>query len=247
MKKKVILLSDLDNTLIFSYKKLSAENVCVEKKDGKELSYMTPLSAEMFAEIVKRVTFIPVTTRSAEQYGRIIFPGEYIPEYAVIDNGANLLVNGQTDREWQRSFAGIYAECAEEIARCCSYLEKCANVYFEIRIVDGSFLFTKCRDCENIIADMRKNICPEKTELFSNGDKLYAIPAGISKENAAVKLRERLGDVLVIAAGDSLFDVGMLKAADIPIAAGELAPDLSAGDPDYVLKQVLGILEREEI
>ncbi|MDY2846808.1 MAG: HAD family hydrolase [Oscillospiraceae bacterium] len=248
----MLFLSDLDNTLIFSYKKLSEKDLCVEKKDGKNLSYMTYRSAELFSDIVRRVTFIPVTTRSAEQYGRISFPEGYIPKYAVIDNGANLLINGEPDKQWRSEVIPAINESLPEIRECEKYLQKCGEVYFDIRFVDDSFLFTKCHDSERVMHELFSEISPAKTRLFTNGDKLYAIPDGISKKNALERLKRRLSCELIIAAGDSLFDEDMLSAADLAIVKyGELCgkrinprqlSEERESDPDFVLSCLADIL-----
>lgn len=248
----MLFLSDLDNTLIFSYKKLSEKDLCVEKKDGKNLSYMTYRSAELFSYIVRRVTFIPVTTRSAEQYGRISFPEGYIPEYAVIDNGANLLINGEPDEQWRSEIIPAIDESLPEIRECENYLQKCGEVYFDIRFVDDSFLFTKCHNSERVMHELFSEISPAKTRLFTNGDKLYAIPDGISKKNALERLKRRLSGELIIAAGDSLFDEDMLSAADLAIVKyGELCgkrinprqlSEERESDPDFVLSCLADIL-----
>ncbi|MGN0695274.1 MAG: hypothetical protein ACI4J5_00755 [Oscillospiraceae bacterium] len=249
----MLFLSDLDNTLIFSYRKLSEENLCVEKKDGKDLSYMTYRSAELFGRIVRRVTFIPVTTRSAEQYGRISFPGGYVPRYAVIDNGANLLINGKPDDQWRSEIIPAVNESLPEIHECEKFLRKCGEVYFDIRFVDDSFLFTKCHDSERIMHELSFAVKPVRTRLFINGDKLYAIPDGISKKNALERLKMRLKNELIIAAGDSLFDEGMLSAADIAIVKyGELCgreinprqlSEDTESSPDFVLSRLSELID----
>lgn len=248
----MLFLSDLDNTLIFSYKKLSENDLCVEKKDGKNLSYMTYRSAELFSDIVRRVTFIPVTTRSAEQYGRISFPEGYIPKYAVIDNGANLLINGEPDKQWRSEVIPVINESLPEIREFEKYLKKCGEVYFDIRFVDDSFLFTKCHDSKRVMHELFSAVSPAKTRLFTNGDKLYAIPDGISKKNALERLKRRLSGELIIAAGDSLFDEDMLSAADLAIVKyGELCgkrintrqlSEERESDPDFVLSCLADIL-----
>ena len=241
--QKILFLSDLDNTLIFSYKRMSDENICVETKEGKKLSYMTPEGAALFGEIIKQVTFIPVTTRSREQYERITFPCGIIPGYAVIDNGGSLLVNGVCDSLWQKDTDMIFSRSSKDILICREYLERCTDVYFEIRIVDGAFLFTKCHECERNIDNMRRTFSLSHTELFAVGDKLYAIPRGINKENALLKLRQRFPDSIIIAAGDSEFDAGMLSLSDIPVFAGGLSDDPDGSEPDHTLKCVYRILE----
>lgn len=253
----MLFLSDLDNTLIFSYKKLSERDLCVEKKDEKNLSYMTYRSAELFLRAIRRVTFIPVTTRSAEQYGRIYFPDGYVPKYAVIDNGANLLIDGKPDEQWRSEIIPAINESLPEIRACKEFLRKCGEVYFDIRFVDDSFLFTKCHESEQVMDDLLSTVNPVKTRLFTNGDKLYAIPDGISKKNALCRLKKRLNNEPVIAAGDSLFDEDMLSAADIAIVKfGELSGRLinprklyedKESDPDFVLSCLTKLLNNEKM
>lgn len=248
----MFFLSDLDRTLIFSYKRDIGESVCVEEKDGKKLSFMTVKSAELFMEMTRCVTFIPITTRSAEQYGRIRFPNGYIPRYAVIDNGANLLVDGALDPVWREHFSEYFRKALPEIEEARRFLQKENRVYFEIRTVDEAFMFTKCRSADEVLELMAAEIQPRHTEFFTNGDKLYVIPNGTSKENALERLRERFGDTIT-AAGDSLFDEGMLRAADHAIIKnGELCQmklnasqtaETSGDDPDFTLRELLKLLD----
>lgn len=244
----MIFLSDLDNTLIFSYKKLSAENVCVERKDGKELSYMTPNGAELFSRIVKRCIFIPITTRSAEQYRRIVFPEEYVPEYAICDNGGTLLVNGEPDPEWRREFEEEYRLCGKELENCRKFLETRPEIYFEIRNVDDTFLFTKSRTPEETLKAMEKAVPSCCTVRLNNGDKIFSIPMNINKRRAELKIKAMLGNKTTAAAGDSIFDIEMLSAADIAIVKhGEISDkvinkiqitETESNDPDFVLKYI---------
>ncbi|MCR5807518.1 MAG: HAD hydrolase family protein [Oscillospiraceae bacterium] len=222
---RYIFFSDLDRTLIFSYNRLTPEDerICVEKKGKKELSFMTPQSAETFAEIDSLCRFIPVTSRSEEQYKRIFLPFGIKPHLAIIDNGANLLIDGEPDAGWNRTFSEAFRKAADEIRVCKEYLQKCENTYFEIRIVDDSFLFTKCKDSDAVAEDMRKTLGLTNSGVFTNGDKLYVIPDGITKEAAQKELRKRFPDHIVIAAGDSPFDENMLRDADISVInKGEL-------------------------
>lgn len=244
----MIFLSDLDRTLIFSYKRLSPDNLCVEKKDGKELSYMTRRSAKLFSELTEKIIFIPITTRSKEQYERIVFPDGYVPRYAVIDNGANLLVDGVPDREWRKEFEEEFRRAQGEINECRKFLQNEKDVYFEIRIVDDSFLFTKAHNTSEVIDKMGRSVRTAHTSFCRNGEKLYVIPDGISKGRAADKILKWLPGHKLIAAGDSLFDRQMLQRADIAIIKqGELCgmeinpvqiSDDYEDDPDFVLDRL---------
>ncbi|MCI7768160.1 MAG: HAD hydrolase family protein [Oscillospiraceae bacterium] len=249
----MLFLSDLDRTLIFSYKRLTEDNICVEEKEGKKLSYMTPFSAKLLCLIAERVTFIPVTTRSIEQYERIKFPCGR-PCFAVCDNGGNLLVNGVPDPVWRKRAEAHILPAAAEMERIKSYWESLAETYFEVRLVDGTFIFTKSRTPLETLQKTSERLCPEKVELFDNGDKIYAVPKGINKGAAAAWLRERLGG-MIIAAGDSLFDREMLQNADIAVikqgelSGGKISPlqySEEGDDPDFTLLTVKKILDERE-
>lgn len=206
---------------------------------------MTRRGAELFERLAGKIAFVPVTTRSLEQYGRIVFPGGFVPEYAVADNGANLLINGRPDPEWFDSFKDVIEESMDELRAAEEYLKKCPETYFDIRLVDGVFLFTKVRDPQRVSRELAQCVMPVKTAVFVNGDKLYVVPKGISKENALKKLRLMLRPDITAAAGDSLFDAGMLAAADIAVIKnGELSgmrinsrsiAETEGDDPDFVL------------
>ena len=58
--------------------------------------------------------FIPVTTRTIEQFQRItLFQNEIIPEYAITSNGGNILHNGKQDVTWNKEIKRISVECIE--------------------------------------------------------------------------------------------------------------------------------------
>ena len=249
----MLFLSDLDRTLIFSYKRLTEDNICVEEKEGKKLSYMTPRSAELLCHIAEKAEFIPVTTRSIEQYERIKFPCGR-PCFAVCDNGGNLLVNGVPDPLWRRLAEEHITPAMAEMERIKSFWESLEEVYFEVRLVDGTFIFTKSHTPIETLRLTVRQLCPKETELFDNGDKIYAVPKGINKGTAAKWLRKRMGGE-IIAAGDSLFDRQMLENADIAvIKQGELTGESLApisyteeyDDPDFTLLTVKKILDERE-
>lgn len=245
----MLFLSDLDRTLIFSYKRLSEDNICVEEMDGKKLSYMTPHSAELLREIALLTEFIPVTTRSAEQYRRICLPSG-TPHYAVCDNGGNLLIDNIPDPKWRKRAEELIRPAMEEMSRIRAYWETLEEIYLDVRFVDETFLYTKSHTPSETLKQTAESFSPETVNLFENGDKIYAVPKGISKGTAVRWLREMLGDK-IIAAGDSLFDREMLDNADIAvIKLGELSGECLApvsyneetDDPDFTLDTVKRII-----
>jgi hydroxymethylpyrimidine pyrophosphatase-like HAD family hydrolase len=70
--RRVLFASDLDNTLIHSYRVAEGRDICVETRDGKKLSFMSPEAHGILKDIAAKCTFVPVTTRSLEQYRRLL-------------------------------------------------------------------------------------------------------------------------------------------------------------------------------
>ena len=55
-------------------------------------------------------------------------------------------------------------------------------------------------------------------DIFHNKEKVYVVPKKLSKGTAVERFREYIKADKIIAAGDSEFDISMLRAADIRIA-----------------------------
>ena len=207
------LFSDLDGTLIFSATRKQVGDIVIERKDGREISCITARQAELFPKLG---SVIPVTTRSVEQYRRIEFARfGFKPRYALCANGGILLVDGKPDAEWEDNSRRVFRECEAELSRLGKLLEndpRCSN--FEVRLVDGLFLFTKSTEPSETLKHLGKgNLC----ESFFTGEKVYVVPKKLNKGAAVKRLVERLGLSRFAAAGDSLMDLPMLNVADIAV------------------------------
>lgn len=208
-----VLFSDLDGTLIFSAARKGVGDIVIEYKGEEEISCVTARQAELLPKIRN---IIPVTTRSVEQYRRIKFPEGFEPEYALCDNGGTLLANGMTDVEWPELTAIIAERAMKEMQRFRDILERDPYVYREVRLVDSLFLFTKSTDPDGTLARLGKgNMC----ECFATGEKVYVIPAELSKGAAVTRLSKIIGVPRgnITCAGDSIMDISMLNAADTAI------------------------------
>ena len=220
-----LIFSDIDGTLIFSAAKKRPEDIVCEYKDGVEISCITPRQAELFPKLNG---VIPVTTRSIEQYLRINFPSGFSPKYALVDNGGTLLIDGKPERDWTENSLGIVEKCAAELARCRRAMESDAHRSFEIRLVDGMFLFTKSDSPERSL-ELLKAVAGEQVECFAVGAKVYAIPSEINKGGAAKRLGERiLPSSTTICAGDSTMDISLLRIADTAVFPEDLRELVSA-------------------
>ena len=215
-----LIFSDIDGTLIFSAAKKRLGDIVCEYKDGVEISCITPRQAEIFPKLNG---VIPVTTRSIEQYLRINFPNGFSPKYALVDNGGTLLIDGKPEREWTEKSLGIVEECADELERCRRVLESDIHRSFEIRLVDGMFLFSKSDSPERSL-ELLKIAAGERVECFAVGAKVYAIPTKINKGSAAKLLRERIApNSRTVCAGDSAMDIPLLKIADTAVFPEDLS------------------------
>lgn len=215
-----VLFTDLDGTLIFSAKRKKPGDIVVEYKNGEEISCV---SARQWELLPKLKNVVPVTTRSMEQYLRIRFPEGFAPKYAITDNGGNLLVDGAPDPEWAQWAKGITNECKDELAKMRSILEPDPDRNFELRMVDGLFLFTKSNNPEATLSRLGKS---ENCEAFHTGAKVYVIPRKLNKGAAAKMLLQRFlqqyfkGEVFC--AGDSKMDIPLLNIADTALLPDDM-------------------------
>ncbi len=207
---------DLDNTLIYSYKHYH-QGVCVEKKDGKALSYMTTEAYMLLQQLKEQLTIVPLTTRSLEQYRRIQLWSAGEAPYALTSNGAILLVDGQPDTSWARETADLIQESLPELEKALALLAQDEAITLEPRFVDAAFVYSKSRAVMQSMEMLAKELDAEKIFLDHNGEKLYVLPKALTKGMALKRLAKRLNCVRTVAAGDSLFDLSMLEAADVAI------------------------------
>lgn len=218
-----LFCSDLDNTLIYSYKRhIGNHKVLVEAIEGKELSFMSQKSHELLEKVKKKIEFIPVTTRSLEQYCRIQFDSKQKPKYALVANGGILLVDDKINKEWLQNSKRMIEPCEKTLKKGISLLEKDQYVNFQIRKVDELFVFTKSSEPEKTIEYLKQKLNLDLVSLHRNGAKVYIFPKVLNKGLALARIKAFLGSNFVVAAGDSDFDVPMLKEADLGLYPREL-------------------------
>lgn len=209
-----IFAADLDNTLIYSYKRdIGDDKISVEKKDEKILSYMTKKSHKM----LKEIKFIPITARSLEQYKRIKFFENFEPEYAITTNGSILLHNGKICKEWYKSSLELAEISEAELKKGIKLLSEDENVYLEIKKVDNFFIFTKSRNPEETKKNLFSYLDTKLVDIHSHNEKIYILPKNINKGTALKRLKKFLKADKIICAGDSEMDISMLNSADISI------------------------------
>lgn len=204
---KILFACDLDNTLIHSYKKRRADDICVEIYEGREQSFISPRTLELLNKISEKILFIPVTTRSIAQYRRIFWAENFFPRYAVVTNGSYLL-NGDKQENFLKKVVAPYEN---ELKIQLEAADK--NIFTIAHIVDESFLFLKCRDDFDGEISFKTNLTVQRT-----GKKVYLFPPRLNKGEALKLLTKKFAPDKVFAAGDSEIDLPMLKLADIAFA-----------------------------
>lgn len=218
-----LLVTDLDQTLIYSHKAdLGQNRVQVEMKDSRGLSFMTITSVCLLMQLKEKLCIVPLTTRSREQYERIIFPERWSPSYALVANGAVLLRDGRFDEMWYKESQRLILPSEAELYRGAELLKKDSDLEFEIRKVDGTFLFTKSRDPEATKCRLWEKLDAALINIQSQGNKVYILPKVMNKGAALERLREEIPCKRIYSAGDSEFDLPMLEVADFAFAPEDL-------------------------
>ena len=224
--KQTIFASDLDNTLIFSYKHALDTDLCVEYLDGKPQGYLPPTAPAMLEELMEKALFIPVTSRSVEQYLRIQFPLRCRPRYGAAANGGILLDGGAVDQVWRQESLELVRPWRQAMEEVLAAMEEQPQAK-RFRMVDELFVFAACDDPQEALTlrEKLRNRTPLDVEV--TGRKVYCFPPSMHKGAAVDRLRARFGAERVICAGDSPIDRPMLERADVAIVPhGQLAQGL---------------------
>ena len=245
--------TDLDNTMIFSYKHdIGEDKICAEIYEGREISFMTPKTLKYLQQVQEKILVVPITTRTREQYERINLGVKPFP-YALVCNGGILLENGEECQEWYEESLALIEKAKEQLKLGEEILAKDPNLILDVRNIRQLFLYTKSQEPELTMACLEKELDLSLVEVLNNGQKVYVVPKSMNKGLALKRLQKREGFTYTISAGDSLFDVPMLEQADFSIAPKQLADtweDLDCSRvmeqkgifSEYVLEQVISCL-----
>lgn len=232
-----VLHVDLDNTLIYSYKHdIGDDKISAEVYQDREISFLTETTYKNLKKLKEKLLIVPTSTRSVEQYKRINLGIGSLP-YALVCNGGVLLENGEKEPSWYQTSLQITRESLPALDRARHFLENDAHRKFELRFIEDLFLFTKCREPETVVMELEKKLDTDMADVFHNKEKIYVVPRKLSKGTAVERFRKYIKADRVIAAGDSRFDISMLRAADIGIAPHGFRQEFSL---DFPLEEMSG-------
>ncbi|QNS06467.1 HAD family hydrolase [Streptomyces xanthii] len=255
-----VVASDLDRTLIYSAGALgltmpdaqAPRLLCVEVYESKPLSYVTQDAAGLLAELGRRSVFVPTTTRTREQYGRIRLPGP-VPKYAITANGGHLLVDGVSDPDWRAAVGErLEHECAP-LAEVRERMVAAADPQWLLkeRVAEDLFAYLvvdRARLPEGWVKELGAWAEELGWSVSLQGRKVYAVPKPLTKGAAVREVARRVGAGRVLGAGDSLLDADLLGAVDLGWRPdhGELA-DLGWTAPHVTPLPDRGVLAGESI
>ena len=243
----ILFASDLDNTLLFSHRHRQPEDRCVERLNGAEQGFFTRETPDLLPQVVQRVHLLPITTRSIEQYQRIQWPDGTAPRIALTANGAVLLRDGVMDRDWYAQSREMVRAYQGELRRVLRFLSNRPEPS-TVRSVEGMYVYAACPGPAEAERCRLGWDAGSPIRAVVSGRKVYFFPPGVDKGTALCRAAERFGPERVIAAGDSVIDVPMLRRADLALLPGpELLPLLPGARvcgpgqrfPDFVLETVL--------
>jgi hydroxymethylpyrimidine pyrophosphatase-like HAD family hydrolase len=230
-----VVATDLDGTVLFSARAMDLDPPRPDRLrpvdvDGERVyAYMTDSALARWSQLATAGAVVPVTTRSVPQYRRLRLPGPP-PRYAVVCNGARLLVDGESDPGWERSvrqaLAGSSAPFADVFRTASAW--RAERGFASVRTVEDFFLYLTVTHREDWLAGFAREAAAWSRTVgwraSLQGRKLYLLPVRLDKAPAVAEVAARLGAGRVVAGGDSLLDERMLRAADAAIrpAHGEL-------------------------
>lgn len=237
-----LIAVDLDRTLIYSRRWFSDTDRdtawCVERRDGREVSFMTPAAMAALEQLAAGPgqIVVPATTRALAHYQRIALPGGPY-RYAVTSNGGTILVDGQPDPTWTATVAAtLRAESVPlEVLRTALHTAISAAAWVHrFVVVDGLFCYVVIDESAmpQDFIELWKDWCePRGWKVVRQDRKIYTLPRSLCKSHAVEEVRKRLttrgeliADAPVLAAGDGALDTALLAAANAAIrpSHGEL-------------------------
>jgi hydroxymethylpyrimidine pyrophosphatase-like HAD family hydrolase len=242
----VLVATDLDGTVLFSDRAMGTDRPAPERLRPIDVvgdhiyAYMTDTVVDGWTRLAHDGAVLPATTRSVDQYTRLQLPGR-APRYAVVCNGARILVDGSSDPDWERRVRTALRGAAPytEVERQCSQWRdqhafassphSATNQRLQLRSVEDFFVYFTVTVREDWLVAFAGEVASWCTahgwRASLQGRKLYVLPEVLDKATAVAEVAARTGAGRVVAGGDSLLDEGMLRSADAAIrpAHGELA------------------------
>jgi len=250
----IVVASDLDRTLIYSAAAAGDARVPlvgVERHEDVDASFMTERAASLLADLHERAVVVPVTTRVPAQWHRITLPGPP-SRYVITANGAILYVNGKVDHDWSEHVA-VQLSAVASLTEVWEYMAHVCRPEWTVKLRNARGLFCyavlhRKHVPAGIFDECAAWAAERGWRTSTQGRKFYWVPAPLTKSAAVAEVVARVGASTVLAAGDSLLDLDLVRDATRAIvpAHGELITSGWAA-PHVEVTAESGVLAGEEI
>ncbi|MCH6269219.1 hypothetical protein [Neobacillus citreus] len=227
----MIFASDLDRTIIYSTRaveELGGPNIIelkpVERRDGMWMAYMTEPSYQALTELSRSSLFVPVTTRTTEQFKRFVIFDESIHlPYAITTNGAVIMYQGKPLPEWDDHISKAIDEESTVPEELRSAIRR-EGIELNGRLKQvGNLFFYYILDCFptiDEIAMLRALAAQLGWRISLQGRKLYCLPSAIRKGAALEFICHREQKKAIAGAGDSILDMDFLEICQHRLVPG---------------------------
>lgn len=215
---------DLDGTVLFPADS-ERDMTVITHRDGQPSTAIPSELLLMLQALSKQFAIVPITSRRRSSFERVVLPG--VPfRWAGVCHGGELLREGRDlDEHWRDrvitasleygpSLQATFVELSEEL--CTEPGDSPSLVEAE----DVGAIYFRCSTASHerglkLYMDIRDRLNPTEWEISRAGTHVHATPVAVSKNALVQHLRDTHfgGNPPVLALGDGLADIGLLREA----------------------------------
>lgn len=210
-----IFATDLDSTIIGNtYPSDINKYLCIGQIKRDKRYYISIDNLYKLKEISSNNLFIPITTRGIDSYSVLKLKDIGVKyDYALVDNGAILLKEGNIDTDWLRTSKVLFKDNEKDFKEGFSFLSK--NGFYTKTNSEFTLDFIKdtieLQDRDKIYLEL-ESLIGKTFDVFKAGTK--GIYATAKKLNKGVSLKRFLQDKCydkLVVAGDTKSDWSLMN------------------------------------
>lgn len=203
-------MTDLDGTLITEQQTDKCKNILVlETAHGK--SYISENNLKKLHKIAEKADIVPLTTRSESSFKKFNVGIDF--KYALIENGACFVKNGNIDDIWKEESKKLLEQGKKSENICRKYLEghgyvvKSSSTF----VIDYINNHTTMSDTEKCFNELVELVGDDFDVALNSVGQIYAVYKKLRKDENLKRFLQKYKYDKIITCGDSFADYGMLK------------------------------------